>query len=133
MLQIHNLHATVGDKPILKGLSLTLLFIGVPAAAQTPAALREAAMPALLPYVQCIKQRNENVRSAEDARAFREQILNRCRPVRVRAESEARVALRRSHPSMRRQQIRANVSQTIADIESQFAPPAVPPPITHNR
>ena len=145
MLQITNLRATVGDKPILKGLFLALGALlailptsgGAEEAVQRPVlesksssgsvTIPDEIASATVPYLMCLNNTfNEGVKStgrgagAEQVRLFEQQASSQCRATRDAAAVKADKLLLAHHKNMKPAARSSMIEDTLADIEAMF-------------
>jgi hypothetical protein len=142
VLKIENLHANVGDKPILKGLSLALglTFATLSASARADDAAKHPMLetkvasgsvsipdeiaPAVVPYLMCLnKAINEGVGNGAEAEQMRDieaQALQLCRTTREAAAAKADNLLQLHDKTMKSPARATKVESTLVSIEAMF-------------
>ncbi|MEQ1540508.1 MAG: hypothetical protein ABL928_16405 [Sphingorhabdus sp.] len=145
MLQISNLHANVGDKPILKGFSLVLAVAVTTLAASAQAnepvehpaiestvatgsiTIPDEFAPAVVPYFDCLnKAINDGVgktgrgADADQVRMIETQALLSCRATRETAATKADKLLRAYDKKMPSADRTAKIETKLVGIEAMF-------------
>jgi hypothetical protein len=142
MRQMTNLHATVGDKPILRGLSLALglALASTPASAQADevadhpvleakvatgsVSIPDEIAPAAVPYLMCLNHAiNEGVGKGADAEQMRgveAKALQLCRTTREAAAAMADKLLKAHDKKMDPTARATKIESTLGGIEAMF-------------
>lgn len=145
MLQITNLHTSVGDKPIVKGFSLVLAIAATTLAASAQAnepvehpaieskvatgsiTIPDEFAPAVVPYFDCLNTAiNDGVgktgrgADADQVRMIETQALQSCRATRETAATKADKLLRAYDENITSADRTAKIESTLVGIEAMF-------------